>query len=440
MRFFKRSKSKRLPAKGYSQSSARKAIFHLAIYSEDQSIREEAVKHIMANLSDSTKKIIKKRSGTYTQAVRFALETERSMFDSKACGNDQEFLIWVSNRRYCWQGNMVAIRHLYDQEILKDIAINEDAPNPEKRMTALSRLIDQDLILEVILKAGDNCRDALQEALRRLPNDQKLLLKIIKKAVSPFIRLMALKKIDDLKIIRKIAVRNNCFKVRLEAMKRVGDTVLYRRIAMQDKNRDNRIYALNNIDDQKVISKVSRYDKDKQVRFIAINKLQNKRVLKRIAKNEREDLEIRSRAASKLSDSIISNKINSLINTIAHEKNAIRQNLLNDLIDRARSYFANMSIVKVKKSLYEGSNGNLSDLLQELEKRGIFYLHNDDPRESYGIIFHNCNYDSAKLTLNVENYMAENGWVYDDYTFLIIMRTGDDEFYWYQKKETRESN
>lgn len=444
MGLFNRSILERQPAKGYSLASTRQAIFYLAVFAEDQVVREEAVKHIMANLSDHTKKLLKNRyvnrSVTYSQTVRFALETESSRIDPNACKNDQKFLIWVS-RAYSWKDNMVAIRHLSDQEKLKDIAINENAPNPEKRMTALSRIIDQDLILEVVLKAGDNCRDVAQEGLKRLPNDQQLLLKIIKAAVSPFIRLMALEKIDDLKIIRKIAVSNNYSEVRLKAMKRSGDKVLFRRIARQDDDRDNRIYALYNIDDQKVISRLAKHDKDKEVRLLAIQKLLNKSVLKRLAKND-SDLDTRRSTAHQLSDEKLVNKVSSLDKAIQDEENARNQLLHNELIELARDYFISMSIVKVNWSLYSESvqKGTLTDVLNELNRHARFSLYVDDPKGTWNIISHDFENDRASFTINVENYMADNGWVYDDYTILIIKRIGGDEFIWYQEKETRESN
>ena len=441
---FKSSRQRnRQPALGYSLSSARQAIFHLARFSEDQDIREEAVKHIMANLSDHTKALLKKRFTNFSQTIRFALETESSRFDPNVCGHDQEFLIWMSVRRYCWKSNMVAIRHLADQEKLKNISINYDlTPNPEKRLTALSRLIDQDLILEVVLKASDSCRDVLQEALRRLPDDPKLLLIIIKKAGSPFIRLMALEKIDDLKIIRKIAVRNNYSEVRLEAMKRTGDEELFRRIARQDNKPENRIFALNNIDDQKVISQVARYDKDKTVRLVAIDKLLNKSILKRIAKNEKEDLEIRGWAANKLSDETITNNISSLKDAIDDDENERNQRLLNEVIERARDYFNSMSIVKMNWSLYSESvqKGTLANVINELNRHGRFALYDDDPRGTWRIISHDCENDRASFTINVENYMSDNGYVYDDITRLMVRRIGDDRFIWYQEKETRDLN
>jgi hypothetical protein len=437
MVLFNRSKLERQPAKGYSLASARQAILHLARFSEDQDVREEAVKHIMANLSDYTKTLLKKRFINYAQTVRFALETESSRFDPNACGNDQKFLLWVSNMRYGRKDKLVAIQHLADQVKLKDIAINECEP------TALSRLVDQDLILEVVLKAGDNCRELAQEGLKRLPNDQQLLLKIIKAAASPFIRLIALEKIDDKKTLCMLAIKNSFWEVRLAAMKRIGDKALFRKVARQDKYRENRIFALfelNSMEDQKVISRMAKHDKDKEVRLLAIQKLMNKRVLKRLAKND-SDLDIRRSAAHQLSDDKLINKVSLLDKAIQDEENTRNQRLHNELIELARDYFSSMSIVKVNWSLYSESvqKGTLTDALNELNSHVRFALY-DDPMGRWGIISDACENDHASFTINVRNYMADNGWIYNDYTFLIIKRIGDDEFIWYQEKETRESN
>lgn len=431
----------RQPAKGYSLASARQAIFYLASSAEDQDIREAALNHIRDNLSYDKKDALKSRYRSLDQVTSYAIETRLSKFEPAECKNDQEFLLWVTNKPFCsHKDNLVAIKHIADQEKIKDIVINNDQfYSSDICLIAISRLLDQDLIIEVTTKGRDDFGDVLHKAFERIPTDQEMLRKLIRKAVSLPIRILAIENLDDKKLLWKIAVKNRHPEIRLAAMKRINDTEIFNIVAKQDDFSYNRMYALKKVDNQKVISRLARYDNDKLVRSKAIKKLRDNRILRKLAKND-SDLDIRETAAYQLQDEELINKIRSLKKAIEEQENHKYQKIINEEIDEAKEFFTNMSIVRFERSLYNVSiqNGSIRDILKEIKKHDHFHHYN--PRENWRIISHESGNDHASFQINVRNYMADSGWVYNEYTFLIIERIGENEFIWYQEKETRESN
>jgi hypothetical protein len=133
-------KRNRHPAKGYSLVSARQAIFHLASHAEEKNIREAALKHIGATLSDEKKVALERCSNVFDRRNKGNSEEILSKFDVTECQQDQDFLSDVARTAFSHGDRNVAIGHLSDQEILKDIAINVESPNPENALTALSKL------------------------------------------------------------------------------------------------------------------------------------------------------------------------------------------------------------------------------------------------------------------------------------------------------------
>ena len=149
---------------------------------------------------------------------------------------------------------------------------------------------------------------------------------------------------------------------------------------------------------------------------------------------------IRETAAAQLNDEEVINEINSLKRVFEKQENDKYQKLIEEEIDQAKKFFTKIRIVTFEKTGYNDSyqKGCIADILNEFKKHDSFYLYN--PSENWQIISNIYENDCASFKLNVKNYMADNGWVYDDYTLLIIKRIGEDEFIWYQEKETKESN
>jgi len=435
MDFFK---SNRKSAPGSNLASARQAIFSLAQYSEDQNIREAALRHIRANLSDDKKYAIENQLRSLDPGTRAVAEGVLSEFDPSECEHDQAFLFDLSKSAFSNKDRLKAINQLSDQLDLMDIAINALGVQEGIGISALSRIVDQNLVFHIACKAKDN--DVWRKAIDRI-TDQKILKKLARKSDFDLERAYVVQKLTDQKTLVKFALNDRDSSVRWAALVSIDNKSIWKLVARQDNDPSIRKYAVEKIDNQRVILKIANYDSDKQVRLDAIKKLEDKSALESLAKNDL-DLDIRETAAYKLSD-------NKLIKQILYVKNAKHKKLKNEVISYAMEYFNSLPIVKMEKPLPNDSvqKGKLSDVLKMLDKNDKLSPRKDeDSRETwrrispgYEDIYYGHKVDYALFTLNVRNYMNE-GWVYDDITRIIIKRISDDAFMWYQETITMESN
>ena len=129
------------------------------------------------------------------------------------------------------------------------------------------------------------------QAVREL-DDQKALIEIAKTDSSRFVREDAVKKINDISVLRDIANNDSEYYVRKEAVKRFRDKIgtiddesVLIDIAKNDSNYDVRKEAVKKISDDSVLIDIAKNDSANRVRLAAIKNIDDESLLIDVAKN-----------------------------------------------------------------------------------------------------------------------------------------------------------
>lgn len=189
-----------------------------------------------------------------------------------------------------WCTCMFAIQNpnFLDQKLLAEIALNiEFFPI---RKAAIAKITDQSILVEIAKKADEN---TLFDVVYN-PNfiDQTLLTETVKTKKDYLLRSIAIKKINDCKLLMEI-INNTSehWSVRSAAISapNVVDKKLLEQIACSDKDYYVRSAAVKKITNQEILAQIAKNDKKKEVRCAAINNhnLVNSELFTEIAKNDK---------------------------------------------------------------------------------------------------------------------------------------------------------
>ena len=200
---------------------------------------------------------------------------------------------------------IIATDKLTDQMLLADLAKN--AKDSDIRQAAIEKMNEWHQILYIEIAKDYRANDTLREtAVRKLTN-QDLILEIAKNAKYGF-RHVAIEKLERLQhqtMFSDIAKNDQDENVRKSAIKKLNDQTLLADIAKNDESADIRMIAIENLDElhQELFADVAINDSSPCVRILAIQKmnlLQQQTLLSYIAENDQEDW-VRKTATEKLS-------------------------------------------------------------------------------------------------------------------------------------------
>jgi hypothetical protein len=165
-----------------------------------------------------------------------------------------------------------------DQKIIENLARNHT--NISIRIAAVSKLINQEVLVEIVLSSINDEDYEWNHELYTLHDeaykkifDQEQLAKIAKKHIDSFKREDAVKKINDQKILKEIAKNDEDWSVRAAAVIKLEDQRILEAIAKNDEDRAVRERAVGKLEDQKVLSWIAKNDKEWQVRIKANERL-----------------------------------------------------------------------------------------------------------------------------------------------------------------------
>ena len=232
------------------------------------------------------------------------------------------------------------------------------------------------------------------QAVREL-DDQKALIEIAKTDSSRVVREDAVKKINDISVLRDIANNDSEYYVRKEAVKRFRDKI-------------------GTIDDESVLIDIAKNDSNYDVRKEAVKKISDESVLIDIAKNDSEG-DVREEAVKKINDNSVLIDIakNDSANRVrlAAIKNIDDESLLIDVAKNTSDNNVRETILKHYKTKYIDKIINCSnfynDSLKEFEKKNyktfsIYDLENHD------VLM--CHTDGSIFT-NWDNIYCQNGYL-----------------------------
>lgn len=243
---------------------------------------------------------------------------ENTLFDVVYNPNftDQALLSEIVKTKKDYSLRSSAIKKIIDQKILADIAINIDHKNLADiasnnvefiiRQAAIAKITDHAILIEIAKKANEN---TLYDVVNN-PNftDQTLLSEIVKTKENYSLRLIAIKKVNDYKLL--IEIVNNISEyggVRSAAISSpyFVNQALFEQIAISDKDYLVRGAAVKKITNHEILAQIAKNDKKKEVRSEAImnNNLTDSTLFIEIAKNDKA-AEVRDAALKRLQTSM----------------------------------------------------------------------------------------------------------------------------------------
>ena len=183
------------------------------------------------------------------------------------------------------------------QEVLIKIALNvkEDY---KVRLEAIEKITDQKVLSQIALNDEDA---GIRSTVIQNITDQKVLNQIVLKDDDSAVRLAAIPLITNQKVLAKVALEDNDSMVKKEAVKKITDQEVLIKIALNDKDVLTRWRAVKKITNQEVLIKIALSNEDEDVRWEAVEKIKDQKVLAQIALKD-EDEDVRLQAVEKITD------------------------------------------------------------------------------------------------------------------------------------------
>ncbi len=146
--------------------------------------------------------------------------------------------------------------------------------------------------------------------LRQKPMGIKDLFKPAYKSKNPEVRLKAVSRLDDQKLLAEIAMGDLSPRVRMAAVSKVNDQDLLVDIAVNGKELDARLSAVERINSQEKIAEIIKVRKNYQLMGACFARITDKKILKRIANDADYNRSARRMAIENYADESFLEEIN----------------------------------------------------------------------------------------------------------------------------------
>jgi len=155
------------------------------------------------------------------------------------------------------------------------------------RLEAVKKLKDPKILEDIAKNDERYIVRKIAYRIAGMANTQEALMDIIKNDKDKYERLKIIEKITDQKLLKNLAKNDEERDIRIAAIKMLTDQRFLENLAKNEVKRDVRIAALKMLTDQKLLANFAMNDKEKRVRQAAIEKLDDRLLLSDIAKNSK---------------------------------------------------------------------------------------------------------------------------------------------------------
>jgi len=178
-----------------------------------------------------------------------------------------------------------AVMRLEDQELLKDIAVNDKIYMVRIAAVKNKNFTDQTILSQIVKK--DLRLEVRKVAIGKIKN-KELLENIAQNYKVAMLREVAVKNkyFTDQVFLSQISRNDSDAKVRIAAIKKLSDQKLITEIAIKDKAWDVRETALEKITDQKIIADIAKKYENRSERISTFKKINKKKLLYEIVKKD----------------------------------------------------------------------------------------------------------------------------------------------------------
>ena len=178
----------------------------------------------------------------------------------------------------CATFRILALKNITDQNILADIALNDN--NKNVRLAAVRRITDQNILKNIVLKTANmSVRDV---ALNKI-TDQNILYEIAVNTTSISLSLSAVRKITDQNMLKNIVLETKYRLLSDIVLNKITDQNILYEIAVNTTSIDLSLSAVRKITDQNMLKNIVLKTKYRVVRDIALNKITDQSILSEIA-------------------------------------------------------------------------------------------------------------------------------------------------------------
>ena len=178
-----------------------------------------------------------------------------------------------------------AIASMQDQELLADFV--RKCENTSLCCAAVERMRDEDPLWQIALSFTD-VDDALRLRAVEKIQDMKILTNIALYDGSDDLSLAALQKIDDEDVLCEIVMTDPNEKLRLCAVQRIQDEETLIEAVLSDESESVRLSAVKKLDDEETLIDVAKHDESESVRLVAKLKTGHANELLEILDNPRK--------------------------------------------------------------------------------------------------------------------------------------------------------
>ncbi|WP_295115466.1 BspA family leucine-rich repeat surface protein [uncultured Methanobrevibacter sp.] len=169
------------------------------------------------------------------------------------------------------------------------------------RLEAVEKLDDEKILIDIAKNDSDS--DVRKEAVKKI-SDESALAYVAKYDESCYVRSSAVEKISDESVLSYVAKKDSDSNVRKEAVKKISDESALAYVAKYDESCYVRSSAVEKISDESVLSYVAKKDSDSDVRKEAVKKISDESVLSYVAKKD-SDSNVRLECSKKIKNKVV---------------------------------------------------------------------------------------------------------------------------------------
>ncbi|MBR0471583.1 MAG: hypothetical protein IJI98_02665 [Methanosphaera sp.] len=195
-----------------------------------------------------------------------------------------------------WKVRRDAVKELTDENILMDIAKNDESHHVRSEAVDNPNLTDEETLIYIIKNDKQLFKNNYLRIVEKI-NDKGVLSEIAETHFNDDVRLKAAIKSNNEKVLMELLLKYEDVtytmnKDYLDALKMIADEDKLIKIAEYANNKRLRIEAISRLNNQDTLINIAAYDKNSEIREKATEKIENKELLsEKIKEKERMEIE-----------------------------------------------------------------------------------------------------------------------------------------------------